>query len=118
MKSTRKIAVLILLLLWAATFIFAQDEEQKKETKPPIDIGTVFKDFDPFVAEVMKEFNVPGLALAIVKGDEVIYTRGYGYADLENKREVTPQTLFAIGSSSKAFTATCLAIQSATGKST
>ncbi len=50
--------------------------------------------------------HVPGLALAIVKDDRVVFARGFGLADLEHERPVTPETLFAIGSSTKAFTAT------------
>jgi len=50
--------------------------------------------------------HVPGLALAVVVDDEVVLTRGFGLADVEADRPVTPETLFAIGSSTKAFTAT------------
>lgn len=52
-----------------------------------------------------KEYHVPGLALAIVKDDQVIYAQGLGQRDLERRLPVTPQTLFAIGSCTKAFTA-------------
>ena len=63
------------------------------------------KGFDKFVESTMKDWNVPGLSVAIVKDGEVLLAKGYGYADVENKREVDGKTLFAIGSSSKAFTA-------------
>jgi CubicO group peptidase (beta-lactamase class C family) len=53
---------------------------------------------------------VPGLALAVVADGEVLDARGYGYADLEQKRPVTPDTTFAIGSCTKAFTTTALAM--------
>ena len=59
-----------------------------------------------------KEFGIPGLSLAIVKDDKVIYLKGLGVKDFEKKIPVTPDTLFAIGSSSKAFTA-MLAVMSA-----
>ncbi|MFN6962137.1 MAG: serine hydrolase [Pyrinomonadaceae bacterium] len=52
-----------------------------------------------------KELGIPGVAMAIVKDDEVIYLKGLGYKDLENRRAVTPDTQFAIGSATKAFTA-------------
>ena len=44
--------------------------------------------------------------LAIVRGDEVIFARGFGVADIEKKTPVTPETPFFIGSATKAFTAT------------
>ena len=42
--------------------------------------------------------HLPGLALAIVQDDRVIFARGFGLADVEAQRAVTPETLFAIGS--------------------
>ncbi|MCP5105577.1 MAG: cyclic peptide export ABC transporter, partial [bacterium] len=56
------------------------------------------------VRELMEEWDIPGLSLAIVKGDRV-YTRGFGYADVESKTPVTADTLFELASTSKAFTA-------------
>ncbi|HEY0385150.1 MAG TPA: serine hydrolase domain-containing protein, partial [Pyrinomonadaceae bacterium] len=49
--------------------------------------------------------GIPGLALVIVKDDQVIYAKGFGMRDVERKLPVTPDTLFAIGSCTKAFTA-------------
>ena len=54
--------------------------------------------------------HVAGLALAIVHGDDVIYAKGLGMADVEAQKPATPQTLFAIGSTTKAFTSTLLAM--------
>ena len=52
------------------------------------------------------DLHVPGVALAIVRGEEVIFARGFGVADVEKKTPVTPETRFFIGSTTKAFTAT------------
>jgi CubicO group peptidase (beta-lactamase class C family) len=60
--------------------------------------------FDDVVTGAMKKFEVPGMAIAIVKNKEVIYAKGFGLRDVEKQLPVTPDTLFAIGSSSKAFT--------------
>jgi CubicO group peptidase (beta-lactamase class C family) len=54
------------------------------------------------------ELHIPGMAIAIVKDDKVIFAQGFGLRDVERNSPVTPQTLFAIGSSSKAFTATLI----------
>jgi CubicO group peptidase (beta-lactamase class C family) len=51
-----------------------------------------------------QELGVPGLSLVVVKDDQVVLMKGYGVKDVERKLPVTPDTLFAIGSSSKAFT--------------
>ncbi|WP_028401656.1 serine hydrolase [Ectobacillus panaciterrae] len=53
--------------------------------------------------EMMKNLNVPGAAVAIIKDGEVILSEGFGYRDTENKKPVTPNTLFAIGSATKSF---------------
>lgn len=55
--------------------------------------------------------NIPGMAIAVVKDDKVIMAEGFGLSDLEQQIKVTPETLFAIGSSSKAFTATLVGMQ-------
>src|ERR1051326_3756512 len=52
-----------------------------------------------------QELHIPGVALAIVKDDRVIYSKGFGLRDMERKLSVTPEPLFAIGSCTKAFTA-------------
>ena len=54
------------------------------------------------------ELHAPGAALVVVQGDEVVFARGFGLADLEHETPVTPDTRFFIGSSTKAFTATLL----------
>ena len=51
-----------------------------------------------------QELGIPGVSLVIVKDDRVIYMKGLGVKDFEKKLPVTPDTLFAIGSASKAFT--------------
>ena len=65
--------------------------------------------FDEFVEEARKAWNAPGLAIGIVIDDQIVLAKGYGYRDLEAKKPVTTKTLFAIGSSTKAFTSLTLA---------
>ena len=81
-------------LLWAAT-IFAQGG-------PPADL-------DAYVAKVMKTFEVPGIALAIVKDGKVVVSKGYGVKKLGETAPVDENTLFGIGSNTKAFTTAALA---------
>ena len=73
-------------------------------------------DIDEFVQSVLQETKVPGLALAVIKGDEVILARGFGKRSVAEGLDVTPHTLFAIGSSSKAFTAMGVAMLVDEGK--
>nr|MCU0254751.1 beta-lactamase family protein [Acidobacteriota bacterium] len=72
--------------------------------------------FDAFVEAQMKEWNVPGVAVAIVVDGKVVLERGYGQRDVKAGLPVDAHTLFAIGSSTKAFTALDLAILVDEGK--
>ena len=63
--------------------------------------------FDAYVAAGMKQWNVPGLAIAIVR-DGKSYIKGYGVRSIDAREPVDGKTVFAIGSSSKAFTAAML----------
>lgn len=63
-----------------------------------------------------QSLHIPGLAIAIVKDDQVILSRGFGVRDVANNLPVTSQTLFAIGSTSKAFTTALIAMLVDEGK--
>jgi CubicO group peptidase (beta-lactamase class C family) len=63
-----------------------------------------------------KELGIPGVSLVIVKDDQIIYLKGLGYKDFENKVAVTPDTQFAIGSATKAFTALTVLMSQDEGK--
>lgn len=73
-------------------------------------------DLDAAIAHARTEFGVPGLAVAIVKDDAVVLSRGYGVRELGGDEAVDDKTLFAIASNTKAFTATLLAILVDEGK--
>jgi len=66
------------------------------------------RDLDAFVTRVMRQFEVPGLALAIVKDDQVVLAKGYGVRTLGERAPVDAQTLFGIASNTKVFTATAI----------
>ena len=59
---------------------------------------------DDYITARMETAHIPGLSVAIVQGDQIVYLKGYGQAD-PSGRPVTPQTPFIIGSISKTFTA-------------
>jgi CubicO group peptidase (beta-lactamase class C family) len=67
-------------------------------------------DLDRWVARAMKTFEVPGLALAIVKDEAVVVAKGYGVRKIGEPAAVDAKTLFGIASNTKAFTATALGL--------
>jgi CubicO group peptidase (beta-lactamase class C family) len=75
-----------------------------------------FKTLDSYIEKVRKEWEVPGLAVALVKDRKMIFAKGYGVRKLGEYTPVTPETLFGIASNTKAFTAAALAILVDEGK--
>jgi CubicO group peptidase (beta-lactamase class C family) len=71
---------------------------------------------DSLVEKVRVLFDVPGIAVAIIKDDSIIHSKGYGYRSLATKQLVDENTLFGIASNSKAFTAAALAMLVDEGK--
>ncbi len=72
--------------------------------------------FDEFVDRVLKHWQVPGVAVAIIDDGQIILSKGYGHRDLENRLPVTSKTLFPIASITKPFTSTAAAILVDEGK--
>lgn len=80
------------------------------------DYSGKFPEIDKYADDILKQWNIPGLALAIVHKDKLIYSKGYGFRDLENKLPSTETTLFPIASNTKLFTSTIAAQLAAEGK--
>lgn len=79
--------------------------------------GNFIKDsLDTYIKREMTRWNLPGLAIAVVKDGKVIFMKGYGYADVAKKTPVTENTEFQIASNSKAFTGTSVALLEHYGK--
>src|SRR5262245_44198911 len=66
-------------------------------------------DFDSYALRGMRESNVPGLAVGVIQDGKIIFAKGYRVRDLKDRRPVTTQTLFGVGSVTKSFTAAVVA---------
>ncbi|MGI8835491.1 MAG: serine hydrolase domain-containing protein [Pyrinomonadaceae bacterium] len=74
-----------------------------------INAGGLDSLLDPIFAQQMARLHIPGAVIAIVKDGKVLFTKGYGYADIEKKTPAVPnKTIFRIGSITKVFTATAV----------
>jgi len=104
MKSQR-IFQAILFVLLSITFSSAARAQEAP-----------LKEFDDYVNKALKDWQVPGIAIAIVKDDKVVLAKGYGVRKFGDATPVNERTLFAIGSSSKAFTAASIAMLVDEGK--
>ena len=80
------------------------------------DLAARLSGLDAYIEAEMQKWHIPGVAVAVMHDGEVIHQQGYGVRDLDNSQPVTPETLFAIASCSKAFTAMDLALLVEDGK--
>ncbi|MBM4161485.1 MAG: serine hydrolase [Ignavibacteria bacterium] len=100
-KSVRTALVLVVL------FLFAQSALSQQEP---------FSGLDGYIVKALQDWETPGLAIAIVKNDAVIFAKGYGVRKMGGKDAVTPRTIFAVASTTKAMTVACLGMLVDQGK--
>ena len=103
----KKITALFLLVLIIHSSSFAQ-----KDSLPAF----VQDSLDLYVKRALNEWQIPGVAVGIVKNGKVVLLRGYGAQEMDKAIEIDTNTLFMIGSNTKAFTATSLAMLDAEKK--
>jgi CubicO group peptidase (beta-lactamase class C family) len=86
------------------------------QTQISTDLQSALAQIEQKVEARRKELGIPGMSLAIVKDGEIIYAKGFGYKDFPKQIPVTPDTEFAIGSATKAFTALSVLMSQQEGK--
>src|SRR5690349_19063122 len=105
-RSLRRSALVAAALALAA----ASARAQKVASKPSL------AGIDQYITKTMQDWKDPGLAIAVVKDDSIVLMKGYGTRTMGRSEPVDEHTMFAIGSSSKAFTATLVAMLVDQGK--
>jgi CubicO group peptidase (beta-lactamase class C family) len=100
---------LLLLSLYCLCSVAVSAQGQPKQE-------TRFAGLDELFQSVLKDWRGAGFAVAVVEKNKVVYIRGFGYRDMEKKLAVTPETLFPIGSCTKAFTASLMGLLRQDGK--
>ena len=78
--------------------------------------GTQLDPIDAIVQEELKSQRIPGMAVAVIRGGEIVKAQGYGLANVEHNVAVTSQTIFQSGSLGKQFTAAAVMLQVEDGK--
>lgn len=101
MKTTR----LVLLLLISLIAFTGQSQTAEK-----------IKMLDAYFEKALKDWKVPGMAIAIVTNDSILLSKGYGLKDVNKQDPVDANTLFAVASNSKSFTAASVALLVDQGK--
>jgi CubicO group peptidase (beta-lactamase class C family) len=105
-----RLRIALLTVLVAASVLDAQ------VSPAPMPPGFDFSPVEKAVADDLRSSGTPGGAVAIVQGDRVIYSRGFGVASVETNEPVRPEMLFRLGSTTKMFTAAALVALAEQGK--
>ncbi|MGI9055256.1 MAG: serine hydrolase [Pyrinomonadaceae bacterium] len=100
----RKIYSLIFVLFVLPAFVFAQTADAK------------LVEIDAYAQQVMKDWNQPGMAIAVVRDGKTVFAKGYGVQKIGTNDKVDENTVFAIASNSKAFTTAAISILIDEGK--
>ncbi|WP_231874880.1 serine hydrolase [Acetobacter cerevisiae] len=93
-----------------AALLMALSGTSVQAATPALPDGLTEQKIDDVVSRAQKAFDVPGIAVGVIHDGKIVFAKGYGRReDNEKSGKVDPNTLFAIGSNSKEFTATALA---------
>jgi CubicO group peptidase (beta-lactamase class C family) len=95
--------LLVLQLSLSETALAGGTDGEHPQLAPGV--AQKMSEIDRYIDGEMEATGLPGLAVAIVQGNAIIHVRGYGVADQQSRRPVTPATPFVLASSSKSFTA-------------
>jgi CubicO group peptidase (beta-lactamase class C family) len=88
-------------------------QEVSAQSIPP---GFIRDSLEAYIQKGLKDWNLPGLSLVIVKDGKVVLMKGYGVRDIQSKKPVDENTLFMIASNTKLFTGSSLALLETEGK--
>lgn len=113
--ATRFLSLVLLLSVFTLT-LPQIGYAQTSAAQPSGQYVKALSDIEAAVEKRRGELGIPGMSLVIVKDDQIIYLKGLGYKDFEKKIVVTPDTQFAIGSATKAFTALSVLMTADEGK--
>src|SRR5678815_2983842 len=92
------------LVLFCLGLLITEAIAKPATPPPPID----FSELDKLVPTELKEKNTPGAVITVISGDQVVYQKAFGVANVETNAEMQPEMLFRLGSTTKMFTAAAL----------
>ena len=118
LKKSMMVLLILMTLLALVTPVMAREVEAAAGEEMPVSLNQPQGPTDPaelesflddYFATVMEEYHIAGAAIAVVKDGKLFFTKGYGYADIENNIPVDPErTIFRTGSVGKVITWTAV----------
>ena len=97
--------VLLSLMIFVTQAIAKPDGSANAKPAPP---AIDYSELDKLIPAELKEKNTPGAVIAVVSGDQIVYQKAFGVANVETNAEMQPDMLFRLGSTTKMFTAAAL----------
>ena len=104
----KKYAFFLLLFATATSTGFSQ--------KKKLSLNDSIAVFDAYIQNAMKDWKIPGMSVAVVKNNQIIFTKGYGVREIGTDKKVDTKTYFSCASTTKAMTAVCMGILVDEGK--
>jgi CubicO group peptidase (beta-lactamase class C family) len=105
----RLTSLALVAVLWSPAFA-------EKAPAKAADPAARLRGFDAYMEKLVKDWNVPGIGVAVIAGGKVVHAKGYGYRDYGKKLPFTPKTVVPIASNTKLFTATAAGLLVEDGK--
>ncbi len=106
LKSRINSILLVVLCISFLSITSCQNTAEREITNISLPAITVsYPEVDEYLVRQIKGDNIPGMAIVVVRGEEIVYCKGFGITSVKENIPVTPQTIFDLASVSKSFTA-------------
>ena len=109
-RSMPTLALGLAFVLACAASAAAQNPPRRPQPAPAAALRAPLTGLDAYVTQAMRDWEVPGLAIAVVKDDSVVYATGFGVRELGRTDAVSANTVFLAASTTKAFTVALMAM--------
>ena len=114
MSLSTRLLLLVVTFLWILSG--CNHAPPRPATRVPGDYRYVEQYLEWYIPRLMQKHQVPGVSIALVDGQKIVWARGFGYADREKGIPASAETIYQTGSISKVFTATAVMQQVAQGR--
>lgn len=106
----KKLFLIFLALVLCFNHSFSEELKTEVSQKSAQELKKILADFDEYAKKTQKQWNIPGMSVCIVVGNDVVYKKSFGVRQIDEAEKVNNQTIFQIASCTKAFTTALVAI--------
>ena len=103
-QKRKYVKIYLLIAILFSTFISSAQEPIGSRT----DYSELIEELDKSLQKDIKKHNIVGMSISLIDGKEIVWSKGFGYEDKENRKKASAKTNYSIGSITKLFTATAV----------